>query len=60
MVEDPYKDLADRYDWMKFSNPLRDEFFRRLFEGLNIKTVLDCRYHQKKPNILGPKFLLIL
>ena len=27
---------------MQFSNPLRDEFFRRLFENHNVTTVLDC------------------
>jgi hypothetical protein len=32
MTDDPYKDFAERYDWMKFKNPDRDEFFRNLFE----------------------------
>ena len=42
MIEDPYKDLAERYDWMKLSNPARDEFFRQLFANHNVATVLDC------------------
>jgi glycine/sarcosine N-methyltransferase len=42
MLEDPYSDLAERYDWMLFSNLVRDDFFRRLFEIHNVTTVLDC------------------
>jgi glycine/sarcosine N-methyltransferase len=42
MIQDPYSDFARRYDWMKFKNPDRDEFFRSLFEKHNVKTILDC------------------
>ena len=42
MTDDPYKNFAERYDWMKFKNPFRDEFFRILFEKHNVRCVLDC------------------
>ena len=42
MTDDPYKDLAERYDWMKPKNSDRDKFFQNLFEKHNVKNVLDC------------------
>ena len=42
MTTDPYKDFAERYDWMKLNNPARDQFFLVLFEKHNVKNVLDC------------------
>jgi glycine/sarcosine N-methyltransferase len=42
MAEDTYRDLADRYDWMKRENPAREAFFRELFATYGVKTVLDC------------------
>lgn len=42
ITADPYKDFAERYDWMKQDNPARDEFFRELFEKHNVNSVLDC------------------
>jgi glycine/sarcosine N-methyltransferase len=42
LTEDPYKDLADRYDLMKAPNADRDAFFRRHFEEHDVKSVLDC------------------
>ena len=42
MTADPYKDFAERYDWMKLDNPDRDEFFGELFEKHNVNSVLDC------------------
>ena len=42
MTDDPYKDLAEHYDRMKFSSPNQNEFFRTLFEKHQVKNVLDC------------------
>lgn len=42
MKDDPYKDLAEHYDWMNFDSPDRDAFFRNLFEKNHVKNVLDC------------------
>jgi glycine/sarcosine N-methyltransferase len=42
MTGDPYKDLAERYDWMKSKNRDRDKFFQNLFEKHDVKNVLDC------------------
>ena len=42
MRDDPYKDFAERYDWMKLKNLDRDEFFRSLFKKHGVKNVLDC------------------
>ncbi len=42
MKVDPYVDFAERYDLMKLKNPVRDEFFRTLFEKHYVNTVLDC------------------
>lgn len=42
MKQDFYKDFAERYDWMKMKDHVRDEFFKKLFEKHNVTTVLDC------------------
>jgi len=42
MTDDPYKDLAERYDWMKSKNSDRDKFFQNLFEKHDVQNVLDC------------------
>ncbi len=42
MTDDPYKDLAEHYDRMKFKSPDQDEFFRNLFKKHQVKYVLDC------------------
>ena len=42
MIDDPYNDLAERYDWMKLKNPDREKFFQNLFEKYNVNNVLDC------------------
>ena len=41
-TEDRYEDLAERYDWMKKEDPVRREFFRKLFQKHQVKRVLDC------------------
>jgi glycine/sarcosine N-methyltransferase len=56
MIEDPYKDLAERYDWMKLSNLTRDEFFRKLFADHSVKTVLDCACGTGRDIILFDSF----
>jgi ubiquinone/menaquinone biosynthesis C-methylase UbiE len=56
MIDDPYKDLAERYDWMKLSNPARDEFFRQLFANHNVATVLDCACGTGRDIILFDSF----
>lgn len=55
-TDDPYKDLAERYDWMKLSNPARDEFFRKLFADHNVTTVLDCACGTGRDIILFDSF----
>jgi len=40
--DDPYRDLAERYDLMKVISPVRENFFRALFEQYKVKSVLDC------------------
>lgn len=42
MTDDPYKDLAEDYDKMKFKGPDQDEFFRNHFKKHHVKNVLDC------------------
>ncbi len=37
-----YESLADRYHWMKLENPVREEFFRRLFRINGVAGILDC------------------
>jgi SAM-dependent methyltransferase len=39
---DAYEGFAERYDWMKQENPVRQEFFRQLFARHNVARVLDC------------------
>jgi ubiquinone/menaquinone biosynthesis C-methylase UbiE len=39
---DLYESLADRYDWMKMGDPVREEFFRRLFRKNGVYRALDC------------------
>jgi SAM-dependent methyltransferase len=41
-MTDTYRDIADRYDWMKRRDPAREAFFRDLFAGHRVKNVLDC------------------
>ena len=40
--EDPYIELAGRYDWMFDDNPRRTDFFRNLFYRHGTKRILDC------------------
>jgi hypothetical protein len=35
MTDDPYKDFAERYDWMKVRDLDREEFFGKLLENHN-------------------------
>jgi len=42
MTIDSYESFAERYDWMIQKNPVREEFFRRLFKSHNVSNVLDC------------------
>jgi glycine/sarcosine N-methyltransferase len=42
MIPDVYESLADRYDWMKLKNPMREEFFRRIFSEHGVTRILDC------------------
>lgn len=42
MTKDTYQDFAERYDWMKQENPVRQEFFQQLFSKHNVAKVLDC------------------
>jgi len=42
MAEDTYANLAERYDWMKETNPAREQFFRRLFRKHAVRKILDC------------------
>lgn len=42
MNTDPYKNFAERYDWMAQKDPVREEFFRRLFEKYHVTDILDC------------------
>lgn len=42
MGKDTYQHLAERYDWMKHQDPLREAFFRNLFAAHNVSSVLDC------------------
>ena len=39
---DAYAGFAERYDWMKGKNPVREQFFKKLFEQQEVSTVLDC------------------
>lgn len=42
MANDPYEDFADRYDWMTQKDPVRENFFRQLFQKHRVSDVLDC------------------
>jgi SAM-dependent methyltransferase len=42
MSKDPYEGFAERYDWMRRTDPVREGFFRRLFEQHGVSRVLDC------------------
>jgi len=42
MSEDVYEGFAERYDWMNQENPIRREFFRKLFAKYGATKVLDC------------------
>jgi SAM-dependent methyltransferase len=42
VMVDTYEGFAERYDWMKQENPVRQEFFRQLFARHNVARVLDC------------------
>jgi glycine/sarcosine N-methyltransferase len=42
MSEDTYEGFAERYDWMVQHNPVREQFFRRLYRKHRVKKVLDC------------------
>ena len=42
VMVDTYEGFAERYDWMKQENPVRQEFFRQVFARHNVVMVLDC------------------
>ena len=42
MTQDVYTGFAERYDWMKKDNPVRQEFFRSIFAKHGVQNVLDC------------------
>ncbi len=42
MREDTYEGFAERYEWMRQEDPIRKEFFRRLFVSHGVTEVLDC------------------
>ncbi|MBN1399916.1 MAG: class I SAM-dependent methyltransferase [Anaerolineae bacterium] len=42
MADDPFRELAQRYDWMQAEDPARISFFRDLFNRHGVHTVLDC------------------
>ncbi len=42
MPQDPYKGFAERYDWMVDDDPVRWQFFERLFKKYRVQRVLDC------------------
>lgn len=42
VMVDTYEGFAERYDWMKQENPVRQEFFRQLFARHKVARVLDC------------------
>jgi SAM-dependent methyltransferase len=42
MCDDLYRELAERYDWMKQKNPQREEFLRQTVARNKVETVLDC------------------
>lgn len=42
LQDDPYRDIAERYDLMKIRNPAREAFFKTLFTENHVRTVLDC------------------
>lgn len=42
MNTDPYENFAERYDWMVQKDPVREEFFRHLFEKHQVTDLLDC------------------
>src|SRR5215510_234998 len=42
MEKDQYSNIAARYDYMVVKNPVRESFFKNIFEKFNVKTVLDC------------------
>jgi ubiquinone/menaquinone biosynthesis C-methylase UbiE len=42
MTQDQYEGFAERYDWMKKVNTVRQEFFRQLFAIHSVGKLLDC------------------
>ena len=46
MTEDPYADFAERYDLFhetfEEQNPVRVEFFRKVFAENGVRSILDC------------------
>jgi ubiquinone/menaquinone biosynthesis C-methylase UbiE len=42
MGNNSYDEVAARYDLMKREDPMRTEFFRRLFAQYDVKNMLDC------------------
>jgi ubiquinone/menaquinone biosynthesis C-methylase UbiE len=42
LTKDPYRDIAERYDWMLRDDPAREAFFRNLFATYQVRSVLDC------------------
>lgn len=39
---DKYLNIAETYDYMLIKNPEREEFFTKIFQQYNVKSVLDC------------------
>ena len=42
MTQDNYEGFAERYDWMKETDPVRRQFFQELFAEHSVTKVLDC------------------
>jgi glycine/sarcosine N-methyltransferase len=42
MTDDLYQSLAERYDWMRSEDPVREEFFRDIFVKHGVRRLLDC------------------
>ena len=39
---DKYQNIAETYDYMLFKNPQRENFFAKIFQQYNVKSILDC------------------
>lgn len=39
---DKYSNIAETYDYMLYKNPPRENFFAKIFQQYNVKSILDC------------------